>query len=143
MSSHSSSEVQPRFSNAFLRALVRLGLMKKVMNVSVGVLWVGDVGTVRWICFLTVFGAPEPSTGWGLSSSKLSSEEYSITILLSALPLAWGLPSGSLLFPFPLLMAFLHWFSWLFVWCEPYKRPHLMICMVLGLCQGRECLYFI
>ena len=53
---------------------------------------------------LHAFGAPVPSTGWGLSLSRLSSEEYSITTFLSSLPPGLGSDFG-LPFPLPLPIA--------------------------------------
>ena len=70
-----------------------------MVNVSVVVTWAGLVGKVKCICFFTCFGTPAPSTGWGLSSSRLSSEEYSITTFLSSLPPGLGSDFG---LPFPL-----------------------------------------
>ena len=94
------SVLQPRFSKAFCRARVRPWLMKNVVKDSVVVTWVGLVGRVKCICFLTRFGAPAPSTSRGVPSSRLSSEEYSSTTFLSILPPGLG-SVFSLSFPPP------------------------------------------
>ena len=64
-----------------------------------------------WTCwqgqvylFLHTLQCPAPSTCWGLSSSRLSSEEYSITTFLSNLPPGLGSDFG-LPFPLPLPIA--------------------------------------
>ena len=63
-----------------------------------------DVGRVRCICFFTRFGASAPSAGHGALSSGVSSEEYSSTTFLSALPPGGGFFFG-VPFPLPLPMA--------------------------------------
>ena len=98
------SVLQHRFAKAFCRARVKPWLMKKVAKVSVVVTWAGLVGRVRWICFFTHFGASAPSAGCGAFSSGVSSEEYSNTTFLSALPPGLGSFFG-LPFPLPLPIA--------------------------------------
>ena len=98
------SVLQPRFAKAFCWAHVRPWLIKKAVKDSVVVTWAGLVGRVRCICFFTCFGAPAPSAGWGLSLSRLSSEEYSSTTFLSDLPPGLGSNFGSF-FPLPLPIA--------------------------------------
>ena len=62
--------------------------------------WQGQM----YLLFHTLWCTPVPSTGWGLSSSRLSSEEYSITTFLSSLPPGLGSDFG-LPFPLPLPIA--------------------------------------
>ena len=97
--------------------------MKKVAKVSVVVTWAGLVGKVRWICFFTRFGASAPSASCGLLSSGLSSEEYSSTTFLSAVPPGLGSFFGfPFLFLFPLLTACLLCLSVQFAWFSPCNK---------------------
>ena len=112
--------------------------MKKVINVSVVVTWLGVVGRVKWIIFLTLFSTPVPVTGWSLSSSKLSSDEYSIITFRSTLPP--GLGTG--FFPLPMAKGFppVFFLAVCFVWAIRESLPHS--CKVLGLCQAGRALQF-
>ena len=112
--------------------------MKKVINVSVVVTWLGVVGRVKWIIFLTLFSTPVPVTGWGLSSSKLSSDEYSIITFRSTLPP--GLGTG--FFPLPMAKGFppVFFLAVCFVWAI-HARPYLTVvryevCVKLGECSS-------
>ena len=52
-----SSVIHPLFVKALRKALVSPWLMKNIVKVSVVVTCFGVVGSVRWICFVTCFGA--------------------------------------------------------------------------------------
>ena len=94
-----------------------------------------DVGWARWqgegICFFTCFGASAPSAGCGAFSSGVSSEEYSNTTFLSALPpgvgFFFGLPFLSL---FPWLKVFLWCLFVQFAWFAPCNKSDLHLTFV-------------